>query len=150
MEIEHLPETNLTVQVNKTQIQQVVLNLILNALEAMAGQPADKKILRVNARHADGKALVSIRDSGTGIAAEMLDRVFDGFYTTKPQGLGVGLEVCRSIMESHGGTIWAEINPDRGVTFHFTIPLAIEMHAEARAAEGFARCVADNATHAGS
>ena len=120
-------ESNLTVRANKTQIQQVALNLIINALEAMTGQPTDQRILRVKVACTDGKARVSIRDSGVGIAEEMLERVFDGFFTTKPQGLGVGLEVCRSIMESHGGTIWAEANPDQGVTFHFTLPFATDV-----------------------
>ncbi|MBT9611917.1 MAG: PAS domain-containing protein [Burkholderiales bacterium] len=121
--VEHLLEANLAIRANKTQIQQVALNLMINALEAMAEQVPDQRMLRVTAARVDGKALVSIRDSGIGIAEDMLDRVFDGFYTTKPQGLGVGLEVCRSIMESHGGGIWAEANPDRGATFHFVLPL---------------------------
>jgi PAS domain S-box-containing protein len=124
VEVEHMQESNLTVWANKTQIQQVVLNLMINAMEAMAEQPAGERILRVKAERADDKARVSIRDNGIGIPEEKLNRVFDGFYTTKPQGLGVGLEVCRSIIESHRGVIWVEANPDRGVTFHFTLPFA--------------------------
>ena len=124
VDVERMLETNLTVRANKTQIQQVILNLTINALEAMAEQPADERRLRIRAKRADGKAQVSISDTGIGIAEDMLDRVFEGFYTTKPQGLGVGLEVCRSIMESHHGAIWAEANPDRGATFHFSLPLA--------------------------
>ena len=121
--VDHILEANLSIRANKTQIQQVVFNLMINALEAMAEQAPDQRMLRVTAARVDRKMLVSIRDSGAGIAKDMLDRVFDGFYTTKPQGLGVGLEVCRSIMESHGGRIWAEANPDRGATFHFVLPL---------------------------
>jgi PAS domain S-box-containing protein len=124
VEVERVLEANLTVRANKTQIQQVILNLTINALEAMAEQPAGERILRIKAARTDGKAAVSISDTGVGIAEDMLDRIFEGFYTTKPQGLGVGLEVCRSIMESHHGSIWAETNPDRGATFHFTLPLA--------------------------
>ena len=124
VEVEHLLETNLTVRANKTQIQQVVLNLIINALEAMSAQSEGECSLRIQATRAEGEASVSIRDSGTGIAEDMLDKIFEGFYTTKPQGLGVGLEVCSSIMESHHGAIWAEANPDRGATFYFTLPLA--------------------------
>jgi signal transduction histidine kinase len=90
----------------------------------MAGQPAGNNILRLKATRADGKARVSVSDTGIGIADDMLHRIFDGFYTTKPQGLGVGLEVCRSIVESHRGAVWAEANPDRGATFHFTWPFA--------------------------
>ena len=132
VEIEHRLEANLTVRANKTQIQQVVLNLMINALEAMTERPAGERTLRIGVTRADGKARVSISDSGIGIAEDMLDRVFDGFYTTKPQGLGVGLEVCRSIMESHRGAIWAEANPDRGATFHFTLPLARDSLATAK------------------
>jgi PAS domain S-box-containing protein len=131
--IQRLLEPNLVVRVNKTQIQQVLLNLFLNALESMAEQAEGERILRVEATTSDDKALVSIRDTGKGIPEEMLDKVFDGFYTTKPQGLGVGLEVCRSIIESHHGAIWAEANPRRGVTFHFTVPAAA---AKACAKEG--------------
>jgi len=123
-DVERRLETKLTVRANKTQIQQVILNLTINALEAMAEQPAGERRLRIRATRADGKAQVSISDTGIGVAEDMLDRVFEGFYTTKPQGLGVGLEVCRSIMESHHGSIWAEANPDRGATFRFTLPLA--------------------------
>lgn len=123
VDVEHRLETNLAVRANKTQIQQVILNLAINALDAMAEQAAGERRLRVRATRADGKVAVSISDTGIGIAEDMLDRVFEGFYTTKPQGLGVGLEVCRSIMESHHGAIWAEANPDRGATFHFTLPL---------------------------
>lgn len=123
----------LRVRANRTQVQQVVLNLMLNAVEAMAETAADERVLQVRAASADGRVRVSIRDSGSGIAGDLLERVFDGFYTTKPHGLGVGLDVCRSIVEAHGGTIWAEPNPHRGVTFHFTLPRAGDPPATARA-----------------
>ncbi|MDO9315325.1 MAG: PAS domain-containing protein [Burkholderiaceae bacterium] len=123
VDVEHRLEANLTVRANKTQMQQVILNLTINALEAMADQPQEGRRLLICAVREEGKAQVSIRDSGIGIAQDMLERVFEGFYTTKPQGLGVGLDVCRSIMESHRGAIWAEANPDRGATFHFSLPL---------------------------
>jgi PAS domain S-box-containing protein len=120
--VERMLEARLTVKANKTQIQQVLINLIMNALEAMTEQEANTRTLRIATSLEDGKARVSVRDNGTGIPEKLLDRVFDGFYTTKPQGLGMGLEVCRSIVESHRGTIRAENNPDRGATFHFTLP----------------------------
>lgn len=135
VKIENTLEANLTVHANRTQIQQVLLNLMINALEAMAEHPNGERSLQVKAGHVDGKAWVSVRDSGPGIAPDMLDRVFAGFYTTKPQGLGVGLEVCRSIIELHNGKIWAEANPDRGVTFHFTLPLAASVDAAAPSAQ---------------
>ena len=123
VEVERSLQANLTVRANKTQIQQVVLNLIINAQEAMTERPESERKLRVRTARDDGKVRVSISDTGAGIADHMLDRIFEGFYTTKPQGLGVGLEVCRSILESHHGAIWAEANPDRGATFHFTLPI---------------------------
>jgi C4-dicarboxylate-specific signal transduction histidine kinase len=124
VEVERMLEPNLTIRANRTQIQQVLLNLMINALEAMTEQSIEARRLQVKAVRTDGKVLVSVRDNGIGIAPDMLARVFDGFYTTKPQGLGVGLEVCRSILESHNGSIWAEANADRGVTFYFSLPLA--------------------------
>jgi len=123
VDVEQALETGLTVRANKTQLQQVVLNLMINGMEAMADQTAGERILRIEAARTDGKACVSVRDAGIGIPEEMLDKIFEGFYTTKTQGLGVGLEVCRSILESHHGSIWAGANPDRGATFHFTLPL---------------------------
>ena len=118
-------ETGLNVSANKTQIQQVLLNLMINAIEAMAEQPGER-MLKVVLTRAETKAQISICDSGTGIPEGKLERIFDGFYTTKPQGLGMGLEVCRSIIEIHRGAIWAENNPDRGATFHVTLPVAAE------------------------
>jgi PAS domain S-box-containing protein len=124
VDVERDLEPGLSVRANKTQIQQVMLNLIINAQEAMAEKPEDERRLRIRATRADGKAQVSVSDTGIGIADDMLDGIFEGFYTTKPLGLGVGLEVCRSIMEAHRGAIWAEANPQRGATFRFSLPLA--------------------------
>jgi len=121
----------LTIRANKTQIQQTLINLVINALEAMTEQPKDERILRIHATRTDGKSQVSVSDTGIGIPKDMLNRVFEGFYTTKPQGLGVGLDVCRSILESHGGSIWVESNPDQGVTFHFALPLAARAQPKA-------------------
>lgn len=115
-------ETGLTARANKTQIQQVLLNLMINAIEAMAEQPGERA-LKILLSRAEAKAQISICDNGTGIPEGKLERIFDGFYTTKPQGLGMGLEVCRSIIEIHRGAIWAENNPDRGATFYVTLPV---------------------------
>jgi PAS domain S-box-containing protein len=115
-------ETGLTVGANKTQIQQVLLNLMINAIEAMAEQPGERT-LKILLSRAGAKAQISICDNGTGIQEGKLERIFDGFYTTKPQGLGMGLEVCRSIIEIHRGAIWAENNPDQGATFYVTLPV---------------------------
>jgi PAS domain S-box-containing protein len=114
-------ETGLAVRANKTQIQQVLLNLMINAIEAMAELPGERS-LKIMLKRDGAKAQISICDNGAGIPEGKLERIFDGFYTTKPQGLGMGLEVCRSIVEIHRGTIWAENNPDRGATFYVTLP----------------------------
>ena len=120
--VDRMLETGSTVRANKTQIQQVLLNVMINAIEAMAEQPGERT-LKIMLTRADAKARISICDNGTGIPEGKLERIFDGFYTTKPQGLGMGLEVCRSIVEIHRGAIWAESNPDRGATFHVTLPV---------------------------
>jgi len=119
--VDRMLETGITVMASKTQIQQVLLNLMMNAIEAMTEQPGTRA-LKIKLTRDDAKVRISISDNGSGIPEGMLDRIFDGFYTTKPQGLGMGLEVCRSIVETHRGTIWAENNPDRGATFNFTLP----------------------------
>jgi len=121
--VDRMLETGLTVRANKTQIQQVLINLMMNAMEAMAEQPGERTLKVVMSTLVNDKAQISICDNGTGIPEGKLERIFDGFYTTKPQGLGMGLEVCRSIVELHRGAIWAENNPGRGSTFCFTLPL---------------------------
>jgi len=129
--VERMPESKLKINADKTQIQQVLLNLIVNALEAMTEQESDLRTLRIRVSLKDGNARISVSDNGTGIPKDKLERIFEGFYTTKPLGLGVGLEVCRSIIESHRGTIWAENNTDRGATFHVILPIAPEAEASA-------------------
>ena len=112
----------------RVELQQVLLNLMLNAIEAMAEVAARPRILRIHCEHEQlehGSAVVvGIEDSGAGFAAVDPERLFDAFYTTKPQGLGLGLSIARSIVEAHGGRLWAMANAEHGVTFRFTIPLA--------------------------
>jgi hypothetical protein len=109
---------------DRVQLQQVVLNLILNAVEAMSsidgGAPRELSI-STEGRGAD-EILVAVRDSGPGIDPEYLERVFDSFYTTKPTGMGLGLSICRSIVDAHGGRLWAEANKPRGSVFQFILP----------------------------
>ncbi|MGO4391689.1 sensor histidine kinase [Variovorax sp. M-6] len=108
---------------DKGQLQQVVLNLAMNANEAMAEQPRGSRSLRVSvSASAEGRVRVAIADTGPGIDEENLERVFDHFYTTKAKGLGMGLAMCRSILESHGGSLSVERNEGRGVTFYFLLP----------------------------
>ena len=113
---------------DSVQLQQVILNLMLNAFSAMSGAgPDDARRLVVRTTSIDeSNVLVEVQDSGTGIAAEKLDSIFDPFVTSKPEGLGLGLSICRSIIERHGGTISAANNPDRGATFSITLPVARE------------------------
>jgi len=108
------------VSMDKIQIQQVVLNLIRNAIDAMQGVPA-KKLTIKTVEDADG-AVVSVSDTGPGLAEEVAARLFQPFVTTKEGGMGIGLSVCRSIVEAHGGRIWATPNAGAGVTFQFSLP----------------------------
>jgi PAS domain S-box-containing protein len=124
-------ETNLeagcAVLADRAQIQQVVLNLLMNAVEAMEGQPADQHRLQLSLSRTDeGAVQVAVHDSGKGIPADGLTKVFDPFWTTKPQGMGLGLGICRSIIESHGGKIWVERNATQGVTFYFKLPALLQ------------------------
>jgi len=106
---------------DRVQLQQVLLNLVLNGMEAV-GPHGEGRRLVVQTLQAEGTVRVAVRDQGPGIPAAELARIFDTFYTTKPNGMGMGLAISRSIVEAHGGRIWAENNPDRGATFSFTLP----------------------------
>ena len=103
-------------------LQQVLLNLILNGLDAMADTPEfERRIVLRTETEGDG-ARVSVMDSGHGIPADKLRTVFESFFTTKEHGMGLGLSIARSIVELHGGKIWADNNADAGATFTFTLP----------------------------
>jgi signal transduction histidine kinase len=105
-------------------LQQVLLNLMLNGLEAMNGATGELTIS--SQRDEDDRPLISVRDAGIGLPVAEGDKIFDAFFTTKPQGTGMGLAISRAIVESHGGRLWATGNPDRGTTFHFTLPLELQ------------------------
>jgi PAS domain S-box-containing protein len=107
---------------DRVQLQQVVLNLLLNAVEAMGSVEAKPRELLINTEQDHTGVLVAVRDSGPGIDPSHLERVFDAFYTTKSTGMGMGLSICRSIIEAHGGRLWAEANEPRGTIFQFTLP----------------------------
>jgi two-component system sensor kinase FixL len=109
---------------DRVQIQQVLLNLIRNAIDAMDDQPRRELIMISSDLTEEGAARVSVADSGGGISDDVLDKLFQPFMTTKPQGMGVGLSISRSIIEAHGGRIWAEANPRGGTIFRFTLPPA--------------------------
>jgi len=114
----------------RVQLQQVALNLIMNAIDAMADVSVRSRELAIRAqRHeCNGRegVLVAVEDTGVGLAQETLERVFDPFYTTKEHGLGMGLSICRSIIEAHGGRLWATPNAGPGATFEFVIPASLE------------------------
>ena len=123
----HLAEGLLPVHGDRVQLQQVILNLILNAVEAMGSIEEGVRELWITAKqHEAGGVLVAVRDAGPGIDPEHLDRVFDAFYTTKSNGVGMGLSICRSIIDAHGGRLWASANVPRGAIFQFTLPSAEE------------------------
>jgi PAS domain S-box-containing protein len=111
-----LPE----VTVDRVQLQQVMLNLMLNGIEAMKESGGELTIK--SERGENGEVLISISDSGEGLPTEKADEIFEAFFTTKPQGSGMGLTISRSIIQSHGGRLWAGANANRGVTFYFTLP----------------------------
>ena len=112
------------VEGDRTQLQQVILNLVVNAIEAMGGIDEGTREFRINTeRAAAGGVLVTARDSGPGLDPEDVEHVFTAFYTTKPKGMGMGLAICRSMVEAHGGRMWASANEPRGAVFQFTLPL---------------------------
>jgi PAS domain S-box-containing protein len=111
------------VMADRIQMQQVTLNLMMNALEAMAAATDAPRLLNLRTDIGnDATVMVTVRDSGVGLDPAHRERVFDAFHTTKPRGMGMGLTISRSIIESHGGKLWATANPDRGETFRFTVP----------------------------
>jgi PAS domain S-box-containing protein len=123
-----LAETLPAVLADRVQIQQVVLNLIVNAVEAMTSESVQPRDLTVvSGTDASGRAFVSVGDSGPGLTAEECDRVFDAFHTTKSSGLGMGLAICRTIVESYGGSIWVTPNEPRGAVFGFALPAGAEI-----------------------
>jgi signal transduction histidine kinase len=112
------------IQGDRVQLQQVILNLIINAAEAMNGVSEGSRELQIGTgKDASGGVLVAVQDSGPGLKPESSDRLFDAFYTTKPGGMGMGLSICRSIVEGHGGRIWASRNAGPGATVQFTVPV---------------------------
>jgi len=109
---------------DRVQLQQVILNLAMNGIEAISGLDTEPKRLMIRSTLSNTQELlVSVEDTGLGIETEHLDRLFAPFFTTKSQGIGMGLPICRSIIEAHGGRLWAEKNEPRGAAFHFTLPI---------------------------
>jgi C4-dicarboxylate-specific signal transduction histidine kinase len=122
----HLP----TIKGDIVQLQQVLLNLLVNGCDAMAGVDGVERRLLLRTELVDAENVrVSVADLGCGIPLEMVGRIFEHFFTTKTQGLGLGLAVCRTIISSHGGKLWGTNNAERGATFQFTLPTNGEITA---------------------
>jgi PAS domain S-box-containing protein len=117
----HLPR----IMADRVQLQQVLMNLMLNGMEAM-GDRGGELIIR-SQRGENGLLQISVSDTGVGLPSEKLDLIFNAFYTTKPQGTGMGLAISRSIIEAHGGRLWATNNAPRGATFHLTLPVEVQI-----------------------
>ena len=133
------------VQGDRVQLQQVVLNLILNAVEAMGSVEAGPRELLISTEQNRAKGvLVAVRDSGPGLDPENFERVFEAFYTTKTSGMGMGLSICRSIMDAHGGRLWAGVNEPRGAVFQFTLPDAEEEIMDPRPRERYEDSASDD------
>jgi two-component system sensor histidine kinase DctS len=116
-------------------LQQVVLNLLRNAMEAMAATPEDARAIRIETRAGSAGVEVSIADRGAGIPDGVREHLFQPFFTTKSEGMGMGLNICRSILELHGGRVWAEPNPGGGTVFSFSLPVPTDAAAGAPAEE---------------
>jgi signal transduction histidine kinase len=114
---------------NPLQLQQVVSNLVANAVEAMGAVTDRPRTVRITSEHRKGREiLVSVEDSGPGIDPKCKDRIFEPFFSTKPDGMGMGLMFSRSIVENHGGKLWATDNVPHGAVFHFTLPSSDKSH----------------------
>jgi len=119
------------VRADRVQLQQVFMNLMLNGIDAINEGNVAGDLTIKSQRNADGQVLISVSDTGIGLPPERANRVFEAFFTTKPQGTGMGLSISRSIIESHGGRLWASGNSDRGATFQFTLPVEHALTATA-------------------
>jgi signal transduction histidine kinase len=112
------------IQGDRVQLQQAVLNLIVNAVEAMNGvSEGARELLIGTEKDTSSGVLVLVQDSGPGLDPRSFDHMFDAFYTTKPDGMGMGLSICRSIVEAHGGRVWAARSVGPGLTVQFTLPV---------------------------
>ncbi len=113
------------VKADRVQLQQVMLNLIMNGMDAMSTTVPTKELV-IRSRKDGNDILIAVEDSGIGVAPEVADKIFDPFFTTKAHGIGMGLSVSRSIIESHQGRLWAVPNANGGAMFQFTLPISIQ------------------------
>jgi signal transduction histidine kinase len=113
---------------DRVQLQQVAMNLIVNSIEAMKDAEGVRELIITSQQAENDQILVSVSDTGIGLPPHLAERIFDPFFTTKPHGTGMGLRISRSIIESHGGRLWAVGSPGRGATFHLSLPVALTAH----------------------
>ena len=113
---------------DRVQLQQVLMNLMLNGIDAMKTTNATRELTIKAAAAENHQVLVSVSDTGVGLPPQQADQIFKAFFTTKPEGTGMGLSISRSIVESHGGRLWAAANLPRGASFYFTVPSRAEGH----------------------
>jgi signal transduction histidine kinase len=123
-----LAESLPKVMADRVQLQQVFMNLMLNGIEAMK-ETSDGSELTIQSEAGDGQLLISVSDTGVGLPSEQADEIFRAFFTTKDNGTGMGLPISRSIIESHGGRLWATANSGPGATLQFTLPATVAAHA---------------------
>jgi signal transduction histidine kinase len=114
---------------DRVQLQQVLMNLMMNGIDAMKDVDVTRELTIRSQRGENGEVLVSVSDTGVGLPSQHEDKIFNAFFTTKTHGTGVGLRISRSIVESHGGRLWAADNPTRGATFQFSLPATAAAHA---------------------
>jgi signal transduction histidine kinase len=114
----------LLINCDQTQLQQVIINLILNAMDAMSQMPAANRKITITTTRVENFADVIVSDTGPGISADMVKMVFEPFFSTKPEGMGMGLSIVRTIVEAHGGQIWTEAKAGNGAVFHIRLPLS--------------------------
>jgi signal transduction histidine kinase len=118
------------IQGDKVQLQQVILNLTMNAIEAMSTVVGESKVVLISTANSESDGvIVGVRDSGPGLDPANIESIFNAFYTTKADGLGMGLSICRSIVEAHGGKLWATTDTPRGAVFQFSLPVEQSQHA---------------------
>ena len=123
-ELADLPQ----VMADRVQLQQVLMNLMINGVDAMKDVDGMRELIICSRQGEDGDLMISVSDTGVGLAPQQADQIFNAFFTTKPQGTGMGLRISRSIVESHGGRLWSVNNSPRGASFHLTLQTKVEGH----------------------
>ncbi len=119
-----LVHTPTDVNGDRVQLEQVILNLVVNACDAMRDESTGPHYLTLSTSPGEGDTVeVGVKDTGVGVPADEVDQLLKPFYSTKADGMGMGLSICQTIIESHRGRLWATSNPDRGTAFHFTLPM---------------------------